>query len=335
MSLKQTDSAPIYAEAGRNLRARLKLRQKFGKKKQASLGANESKVDAAKEKQTLENAISAVEEKITADKHEIESEVPVESVQIAAPSTLILDGKIDDKEKRRLQALIGTGKSDSIKVFAGKTGEKLIITEDHVEASQTIVFSDCNNCEYTIQAYCVKVFVERCKGVIIRVSGKVITSTIEINRCENLNCVLATKIGCLRVEQSKKVNMVFQKEKHFGYAVWAGCFMLRLQVEQKLARCDFSIVAKLDKTVNIERTQFKVWMINGKLVTEKVKRLVNGFPTTVREEGKYNRRQKGNVNCLADRMGIVVHPADYKPKTKPNAKCPCGSGLKYKKCCRA
>merc|ERR1711907_766375 len=87
-------------------------------------------------------------------------------------------------------------------------------------------------------------------------------------------------------------------EEHFGDAVWAGCFMLRLQVEQKLARCDFGLVAKLDKTVNIERTQFKVWIVNGKLVTDKVKRLVNGFPTTVREEGKYDRRQKGNINDL-------------------------------------
>jgi len=333
MSLKQTDNAPVYSEAGRHLRARLKLRQKLKKKKES--GVNESKVDVAHEKQILKKAISTVEQEIKEQENENKTEAPVESVKIAAPSTLILDGKIDEKEQRRLQALVGTGKSDNIKVFAGKTGEKLVITKAHVKASQAIVFSGCNNCEYNIQAYCVKVFVESCKGLILRVNEKVITSTIEINRCDNLNCVLGTKIGCLRVEQSKKVNVVFEKEEHFGYAVWAGCFMLRLQVAQKLARCDFGLVAKLDKTVNIERTQFKVWVMNGKLVTDKVKRLVNGFPTTVREEGKYDRRQKGNVNSLADRMGIVVHPADYKPKTKPNAKCPCGSGRKYKKCCRA
>lgn len=295
----------------------------------------ESKVDTDKEKQILQKAMDTVEKKVKDEDSKTESQVPVESVKIAAPSTLILDGKIAEKDQRRLQALVGTGKSDNIKVFAGKTGEKLVITEDHVKASQTIVFHSCNNCEFDIQGYCVKVFVERCKGLIVRVNGKVITGTIEINRCENLNCVLAAKIGCLRVEQSKKVNVVFEKEEHFGYAVWAGCFMLRLQVAEKLARCDFGLVEKLDKTVNIERTQFKVWIVNGKLVTDKVKRLVNGFPTTVREEGKYDRKQKGNINSLADRMGIVVHPADYKPKTKPNAKCPCGSGRKYKKCCRA
>lgn len=333
MSLKQTDAAPVYAEAGRHLRARMKLRQKLEKQRQA--GVNESKVDEENDVQILEKAIATVEKRIEDEDDKDKSEAPVESVKIAAPSTLILDGKITDKEKRRLQALVGTGKSDNIKVVAGKTGEKAVITESDVQASQAIVFSDCNNCEYNLQAYCVKVFVERCKSLVLRVNGKVITSTIEINRCENLNCVLTTKIGCLRVEQSKKVNVVFEKEEHFGYAVWAGCFMLRLQVGQKLARCDFGLVAKLDKTVNIERTQFKVWIVNGKLVTDKVKRLVNGFPTTVREEGKYDRRQKGNINDLADRMGIVVHPSDYKPKTKPNAKCPCGSGRKYKKCCRA
>lgn len=333
MSLKQTDKAPVYAEAGRHLRARMKLRQKLEKKREG--GVNESKIDVDDHECVVKTAIDSVEKQIQDEDSGKQSDAPVESVKLAAPSTLILDGKITEKEQRRLQALIGTGKSDNIKVFAGKRSEKLIITEDHVKTTQTIVLSDCNNCEYDIRAYCVKVFVERCKGLILRVNGKVITSTIEINRCENLNCVLATHIGCLRVEQSSKVNVVFEKEKHFGYAVWAGCFMLRLQVEQKLARCDFGLVAKLDKTVNIERTQFKVWIVNGKLVTDKVKRLVNGFPTTVREEGNYDRRQKGNVNSLADRMGIVVHPADYKAKIKPNAKCPCGSGLKYKKCCRA
>ena len=333
MSLKQTDKAPVYAEAGRHLRARLKLREKLERNREA--GINESKSNVESDKDIIKTAIDAVEKKVEDTDSVKESDAPVESVKIAAPSTLILDGKISEKEQRRLQALIGTGKSDNIKVFAGKRDEKLIITEKHVKTSQTIVLSDCHNCEYDIRAYCVKVFVERCKGLILRANSKVITSTIEINRCENLNCVLNTHIGCLRVEQSSKVNVVFEKEEHFGYAVWAGCFMLRLQVEQKLARCDFGLVAKLDKTVNIERTQFKVWIVNGKLVTDKVKRLVNGFPTTVREEGKYDRRQKGNINSLADRMGIVVHPADYKPKTKPNAKCPCGSGLKYKKCCRA
>jgi hypothetical protein len=112
------------------------------------------------------------EQEIKEQENENKTEAPVESVKIAAPSTLILDGKIDEKEQRRLQALVGTGKSDNIKVFAGKTGEKLVITKAHVKASQAIVFSGCNNCEYNIQAYCVKVFVESCKGLILRVNEK-------------------------------------------------------------------------------------------------------------------------------------------------------------------
>merc|ERR1712224_1170837 len=104
----------------------------------------ETKTDPTKNIELLKKTINKVEEKIKEQEAGKESDVPVESVKVAAPSTLILDGKITEKEQRRLQALIGTGKSDNIKVFAGKTGEKLKLTEDHVKASQTIVFADCN-----------------------------------------------------------------------------------------------------------------------------------------------------------------------------------------------
>ena len=35
----------------------------------------------------------------------------------------------------------------------------------------------------------------------------------------------------------------------------------------------------------------------------------------------------------ADNMHSVIHPRFYK-KVGQNDSCPCGSGLKYKKCCR-
>ena len=157
LSIKQIDKASAYAEAGRHLRARMKLRGKLERNREA--GINESKSNVEGDKDIIKTAIDAVEKKIEDTDSVKESDAPVESVKIAAPSTLILDGKISEKEQRRLQALIGTGKSDNIKVFAGKRDEKLIITEKHVKTSQTIVLSDCHNCEYDIHSG------ELCQGV--------------------------------------------------------------------------------------------------------------------------------------------------------------------------
>ena len=45
--------------------------------------------------------------------------------------------------------------------------------------------------------------------------------------------------------------------------------------------------------------------------------------------------EEGKLEELAKRMGVNVHRKEDSvgARIKPNQKCPCGSGLKYKKCC--
>merc|ERR1719253_1395220 len=101
--------------------------------------------------------------------------------------------------------------------------------------------------------------------------------------------------------------------------------------------CDFGLTQKLDPTINIERTQFKVWLNSlGKLTCDKVIRLKNGFPSTKREDDEHISREEGKLDDLAKRMGVTVaRKADsIGARVKPNEPCPCGSGQKYKKCCQ-
>ena len=47
------------------------------------------------------------------------------------------------------------------------------------------------------------------------------------------------------------------------------------------------------------------------------------------------RREEGKLEELAKRMGVNVHRKEdtVGARVKPNEKCPCGSGQKFKKCC--
>jgi len=160
----------------------------------------------------------------------------------------------------------------------------------------------------------------------------------EVDACERMNLVVNTKIGTLQVERCSKMAVVVPERENFsGFLIWAGCFMLRVQVADLVMSCDFGLTQKLDPTINQERTQFKVWLnALGKLCCDKVIRLKNGFPTTKREDDEHTRREEQKLDDLAKRMGITIHRKEdaIGGRVKPNEPCPCGSGQKFKKCCQ-
>lgn len=248
---------------------------------------------------------------------------------------------LSKRENARLSALVGAGKAGKMKAFHGQSGVVATLTERDVGADEVVCFSRCSGCEYTLATHTTKVFVEDCKDMVLRIAGKIVTSFVEVDKCERFNLLLETRVGTLQIEQCRQVNVVYGQKQFFEHVVWAGCFLMQLQVHKPdtpdkpdVMRCDFGLTAQFDKTINVERTQFKVWYSNGKLACDKIIRLANGFPTTKREDDEHERRKAEKLQGLADRMGIRIHRAEGQHRVKPNEPCPCGSGKKYKKCCR-
>jgi hypothetical protein len=327
-----------YTEQGRHLRKKFQLQQKLKARKQAQKQAKTELTDQEKEE-----AARVASEKL----HEIEKDLadqnkpkePKKQVKVGEKMLLTTEATMTSKESAKLQARIGSGKSSKVRAFFKEQGRKMVIGDDEVKPDEVVTFSGCQNCEYTLTATCTKVFVEDCKDIVLKIAGKVITHTIEVDACERMNLLVSSKVGTLHVERCKKTNVVvadkalFPKDAHM---VWAGCFMLRFQVGDATIHCDFGLTQKLDRTIHIERTQFKVWMNKlGRLTCDKVIRLKNGFPSTKREDNEHLRREEGKLEELAKRMGVNVHRKQdaVGGRVKPNAKCPCGSGKKYKKCC--
>ena len=252
-------------------------------------------------------------------------------------SVVSTTGSLTPAENARMQAMCCAGKAGKVKAFANVTGETMVLDASNIDPDAVLVFSGCKQCEYTVTSLCTKIFVESCEDLVLKLVGKVVTQTVECNRLDRCNILVGTKIGTMQIEQSNKVNVVYDDPELFGWVIWAGTFLLRLQVgKEHLMRCDFGLTQEFDKTVNIERTQFKVWFnAAGKLACDKIIRLKNGYPTTQREDDEYERKKEANMAAMAERMGITIsRKADGSCKVKPNEPCPCGSGKKHKKCCR-
>ena len=327
------DTPALYTEQGRAERKRMELRKKLVAKKVAE-GAVEitPKADPAETEKLVSEVVKDIEDKEGGPK----LEKPKNKVNVAGKMLISTEQELDHKEAMRMQSKVGVGKCSNMKVMHSLQGVTETLTEANLTNEQAIMISGCEKCEINVESTCVKIFVEKCKDLVLRVRGKVITQTIEVDHSSQLNILLYSKVGTLQVEQCQKVNcLVESKELFNGYMIWAGCALLRLQVGDDLMRCDFGLTQQLDPTINIERTQFKVWYNSaGKLICDKVIRLKNGFPTTKREDDEHVRREEQKLEELGRRIGITLHRKDEAGnKLKPNEKCACGSGKKYKKCC--
>lgn len=333
-----SDMSAKNMEKTRALRKKLELQQKVKAKQEAEL--TEEEKQAAKEKkdkEVLEAATEAIS-KIEESAKPMEEVKNGERVKLGEKMVINSEGVMSKEDQQRLQAAVGVGKTSKLKAFFQLEGQKREIGEGDVKLDEVISFSGCKDCEYTVTAGCTKIFIEHCENFILRLQGKIITQTVEIDASDKVNLLSYVKIGTLQIERCSKVNALISEKENFrgGFMIWAGTSMLRLQVEDSVINCDFDLTKKLDQTIHKERTQFKVWLNSQENLTcDKIIRLENGFPTTKREDEEHTRREEAKLDDLSKRMGVTVHRKQdaIGAKVKPNEQCPCGSGQKYKKCC--
>ena len=237
---------------------------------------------------------------------------------------------MSDDERRKLAALVGNGKTQNVRLFNGRKGETIVINEETLgqggdgagggapsTASLALVLASCEGCQFTIDCYCAKVFARGLVDCVVTLApnSKVITATLEVERCTRTALRIGSMLGTLQVEQCAGMIADFasrdcfgngsmeRKGREFGndgMVVWAGCDDLRVRIGDAalgdhVVFCDFAVAATADRTLNRDRSQFKVSFAGGRLVSEKVVRLKNGFPATKREVDDFDQREEGQL----------------------------------------
>ena len=237
----------------------------------------------------------------------------------------------------------------------GQTGvSDGVVKEDEVDHNATLVFFNCKDCTYTVEAYCIKLYVQGCENLTLVLNGKIITATIETFKCTELTLQCNTAVGTLQVcvvprgfaahrtdprrlqaDLCNGLRAVFREKALLKMLVWAGCDALSVRCEDDAeATLAVGYEAELarDPDLNRERSQFRISFVDGKLIQERLIRLPNGFATTEREKAVFDQNQELAMQKMATEMGITIGRKKTE-KHKPNEQCPCGSGKKVKRCC--
>lgn len=157
---------------------------------------------------------------------------------------------------------------------------------------------------------------------------------MDIYSSTDLDFMLESPVLTIQIDQCSTTRFNFPNPEHFKMIVWAGCEGLEVCAGDKSIRTGLTEMSKEFQNLRPDIDQFKIHMRLGEIINERIMRLDNGYPTTHREAGEFDKRQEANIQKLAESLGITIHNKKQTgPKIGKNEPCPCGSGKKYKNCC--
>jgi len=252
--------------------------------------------------------------------------------QINAPKETSVLSALD---KKKMSAMLGGHKDNLINAIVNEKDQPLRKVVDHTP-KHSIYFKNCHNSHYAIDEYCTKLLIEGCTNCSFTVNGKIVTSTVDIWRSDNVQLNINTFVGTLQADVCKKLSITYNKKEHLQTIVWAQVYDLALDFldgpEHKMIT-GFEHESQKYPNLALHMDQFIIRFVKDVLMSEQIVRLNNGYPTTEREAKEFDRRQEENLQKLAKQMGISVgKKKTTTPKQKPNETCSCGSGKKFKKC---
>jgi len=156
-------------------------------------------------------------------------------------------------------------------------------------------------CTYTLDALMrvAKVFVEGCSGCVVRVQCLVVSQHVEVWACDGVELVLEAPVATVQVDGSAQVAVAFAQGDMLGAVVHATCASLSISFEGSAEVKDL-VAAENDPDGSVpgaqesgagrgdanstgEIPQFITRRVNGTVITERVVRGKDEYPTTVRE----------------------------------------------------
>lgn len=247
-----------------------------------------------------------------------------------------------DEEKARLAEMFAKGQD--VTLLSGEDGVTKTLTPADFKATTTLFFKGCNNGVYDIAAPVTKLLIERCDNCTFTIRGHIKTEVVELWRNNNIHVKCAVPVKTMQADLIRKMKLEFKKKELLGSLVWAGVYDLSLSFRDSpdVLESGFEQMKEQYPDINDQFDQFIVRFVEGKLLSEQIVRLKNGYPTTEREAAEFDAQQARDeaareeyirklVKFAAPKIGIKDD--SKRPKVGRNEKCPCGSAKKFKSCC--
>ena len=260
------------------------------------------------------------------------------------------------ERKRRLATYIPQKGEHEAKFIFGEVGQKIHLESESLDKKTTIFISNCRDCEIIVDTICTKIMVQGCSNTKLICNGVVLTNSVEIWDCVDgqleVNEIL---VATLQIDLCSNFSVIYSRKKLFHKMIWAAVDNYRISFRD----CETIFENGYQKMIanypgekfqeNI--AQFIDSVGETGVISEKLLRLQNGFPTTEREQEEFDLKSEKNKQLAEEhfrglikkvdgdedlkKLGIKTIKRDEikKKVAKPNDPCPCASSLKYKKCC--
>jgi len=182
-------------------------------------------------------------------------------------------------------------KSNAVQhVIQDCSGETRVLTD--LPELPVVHFKNCKDCEYTFgaDAKVVKVLVEGCSNCRFALAGcMVLTATLEVWRCQDCEVSVDCEVGTIQVDLCTALRLNFAKRGQMGSLVQAGVKKMTVTFRDQAhppvcTGLDELRAAHPDDVINDSTDQYISRFVDGALLTERIVRLSNDFPTTTREK---------------------------------------------------
>jgi len=255
--------------------------------------------------------------------------------------------KMDPKEQAKLQAMFGNLQKQHAHFFVDEVGKESRLEDDpestglDLKKVPSVYFKNCKNGSYVLNRRVTKVLIERCENVTVTLNGNILTNTMEIWNCKNFTLKLNNEVRTLQLDMLSDIKIEFSKLAYMGALIWNQMENLSVSFRDKKEldfKTGFAEMKKKYPDSVFETDQFIIRYIEGEILQERCVRLKNGYLSTEREAIDWDKRniikRDAYVQSFLKEAGIHLKKAPGSDEVSRNAKCACGSGKKFKRCCQ-
>ncbi|KAF8947152.1 hypothetical protein BGZ47_010170 [Haplosporangium gracile] len=167
-----------------------------------------------------------------------------------------------------------------------------------VQDRKALYLLKCEDCEYTIQGKPIKISIESCKNLIIKVEGKVLTGTVDIWKSENINLDFDRSVSVFQLDSIQTITIKMPEAEYFGSMIWAGVDDITLNLGDETHSLSYRELQARNPELRPDTDQFKTTIIDGSMKTEAIVRMDSGYPMTRAEESSLRASEKKKDEAL-------------------------------------
>lgn len=206
-------------------------------------------------------------------------------------------------------------------------GNKVYSQADFPE-SPVVHFQGNKKCSFEFRnVTAVKILIEDCESCefLFDQDSKILTGHLEVWSCKYINIDTRMALGTLQADMCMSLGLQYSSLDHLGQIVQAGCHDFSVQFMDSPANNFTTGMSVLKKTcmqdleLSDNTTQFITRFIHGKILTEKILRLANDFPTTARENEAFEINSYMKDKLLECTVESVLGP-ELRNKIDPKDK---------------